>query len=228
MSEPQSVDVSMMMASIVHDVKNSIGMIQNQVEELVPDVQQHSLQTAEKLQRLSLEAGRINNALMHMLGLYRLNEGRLSANIEECYLEDFFTDIEAKFHSNLEMMHIQFDLQLHDPFLSWHFDLQFVETIISNVITNAIRYTDSHLSLCTSEEDEYLVITLIDDGHGYPQSMLECLTEQAELNFKQGSTGLGLFFCNQIAQLHHRGQNRGYIQLDNTPQGGARFRLFIP
>ena len=228
MSEQETIDVSLMMASIVHDVKNSIGMIQNQVEELVPDVQKHSSATAEKLQRLSLEAGRINNALMHMLGLYRLNEGRLQANIEECYMQDFFQDVNSKFQSSLEMMHINLDIQLHDSQLCWFFDQQFVETIISNVITNAIRYTDKQLRLSTQIANNYLVITLIDDGQGYPASMINCLTEQAELNFKQGSTGLGLFFCQRIAQLHKIDGRRGYIHLDNTPQGGARFRLFLP
>ena len=228
MNNQETIDVSLMMASIVHDVKNSISMIQNQVEELVPEVQQHSTKTAKKLQRLSLEAGRINNALMHMLGLYRLNEGRLQANIEECYMQDFLQDVNSKFQSSLEMMHIKLDIQLHDPQLSWFFDQQFVEAIISNVITNAIRYTDNTLQLVTEIDKGYLVITLIDDGQGYPESMLNCLTEQAELNFKQGSTGLGLFFCQRIAQLHHNDDRHGYIQLDNTLDGGARFRLFLP
>ena len=229
MDEQEPVDIALMMASIVHDVKNSLGLIQFHVEELAEEIKKMSPQSARKLQRLSLEAGRINNAMVLMLGIYRLEERMLNPIIEEHYLADFIEDVRAKFNSSLEVMNIELITELEDEELTWFFDQQFAEGIISNVITNAIRYTDNKLELRTYINKPYLVLELKDNGAGYPAAMLECLTDHAEMSFKNGSTGLGLYFSNKIAQLHHADGYQGRIELLNDPvDGGALFRLYLP
>ena len=46
---------------------------------------------------------------------------------------------------------------------------------------------------------------------------------------KSGSTGLGLYFAEQIANIHHSGDKKGYITIDNNSKlGGGRFTLFLP
>ena len=81
----------------------------------------------------------------------------------------------------------------------------------------------------TYEEDGFLVIQIKDDGDGYPEKMIQNAKPQAQMNYKTGSTGLGLYFSSQIAQMHQINDKKGYIELANDEQtGGAIFRLYLP
>ncbi|MCJ8311851.1 MAG: HAMP domain-containing histidine kinase [Saccharospirillaceae bacterium] len=229
MNDHNNLDLALIMASIVHDVKNSLGLIQHQVESMVPQLHDKNPEIAVQLQQLSLEAGRINHGLIHMLGLYRLKEGMLSPCDDECFLMDVLDDVRTKFISSLEVLKIEFTVDQHDPDMIWNFDQTMVDGILSNVITNAIRYTKSKLMLSTYEENGYLVIQIKDDGDGYPENMIQYVQPQTQMNYQTGSTGLGLYFSSQIAQMHQVGDKRGYIELSNDKQtGGAIFRLFLP
>ncbi|BCE02664.1 sensor histidine kinase [Marinicellulosiphila megalodicopiae] len=229
MIDHKDLDVTLIMASIVHDVKNSLGLIQGQVEAMVPELAKSSPESAIKLQQLSLEAGRINHGLIHMLGLYRLKEGMLSPTDEECFVMDIIDDVKSKFVSSLNVLNIEFEVNLHDEDLIWHFDGALVEGILSNVITNAIRYTKSKMVFNTYEKNGYLVLEIRDDGAGYPDAMIQSVQPKTKMNFKSGSTGLGLYFSNQIAQMHCVDDKKGYIELLNDEQThGAVFRLYLP
>jgi len=229
MSDHNNLDLTLIMASIVHDVKNSLGLIQHQVEDMVPQLKDSNSEIAIQLQKLSLEAGRINHGLIHMLGLYRLKEGMLNPLDDECFVMDVLDDVKTKFITSLDVLGIEMSVDLHEPDLLWHFDEALVEGILSNVITNAIRYTNSKLMFTTYEENNYLVIQIQDDGDGYPEAMIKCVDPQTQMNSQTGSTGLGLYFSNQIAHMHVNNDKKGYIELSNDKQtGGAVFRLYLP
>jgi len=229
MNDHNNLDLALIMASIVHDVKNSLGLIQHQVEDMVPQLTDDNREIAVQLQQLSLEAGRINHGLIHMLGLYRLKDGMLSPCDDECFVLDVLEEVRTKFISSLGVLNVEFTIDLHDPDLIWHFDHALVDGILSNVITNAIRYTKSMLMFSTYEDDGYLVIQIIDDGNGYPEKMIKSAEPQTQMNYNTGSTGLGLYFSSQIAQMHQVDDKKGYIELSNDEQtGGAIFKLFLP
>ena len=229
MNDHNNLDLTLIMASIVHDVKNSLGLIQHQVEDMVPQIRNDNPEVAVQLQQLSLEAGRINHGLIHMLGLYRLKEGMLSPIDYECFVLVVLKEVRTKFISSLEVLNVELTIDQHDPDMIWHFDQALVDGILSNVITNAIRYTKSKLMFSTYEENGYLVIQIKDDGNGYPQTMIDCADPKTQMNYQTGSTGLGLYFSSQIAQMHQIEGKKGYIELSNDSKtGGAIFRLFLP
>ena len=74
------------------------------------------------------------------------------------------------------------------------------------------------------------MIAISDDGQGYPPAMLE---HQADyvlgINMSSGSTGLGLYFGQRIAELHQRNGVQGRIALANEGAlGGGEFRIYLP
>ena len=84
--------------------------------------------------------------------------------------------------------------------------------------------------LTIDEEDEQLVISINDDGPGYPQAMLDRQKEFIQgIEPSSGSTGLGLYFASRIAALHGRDGIQGRIEISNGGAlGGGVFRLFLP
>lgn len=224
------MDTNLVLANTVHDVKNSLGLINNEIEEIVQAIEESAPEQAKQLQRIRLEAARINNDLMHMLGMYRVHKGTLSVSLAESMVADLLEEVSSRYQSTLKSLGVEIVIDADDPDMMWFFDPFLIEGILHNVITNAIRYTRSKLTLRAAIEDNWLVIEVRDDGDGYPDAMLHCLDDpiETDMDFNQGSSGLGIYFSSEIAKKHVNGDRQGLVQLSNAPEGGAVFTLRLP
>ncbi|MEX2366246.1 MAG: HAMP domain-containing sensor histidine kinase [Pseudohongiellaceae bacterium] len=230
MSNP--VDMHTIMAATVHDVKNALSLIDNELREVIDSIHEREPESTMKLNRLRLEAGRINNDLVHMLGLYRMNTDTFRPDFDEVLIEDVIHDATSRYQQTLASLGVHLGIELEDPDIAWVIDPVLIEGVLANILTNSIRYTNDRLDFRVFMADGGLCITLTDNGEGYPSNMMNFMSEtpnQGELSFQNGSTGLGLYFCQQIAQLHRQGEAEGYIKLTNHPDhGGAVFTLWLP
>ena len=227
-SQPeQSIDFSMVIASAVHDMKNSLGMLLNSLDELR---QEHGEQLGgtRGFNTLQYEAERVHNDLVQLLGIYRLGEQTLSAHIEEHFVPDFLQENLARHTPLLDGLGIQCSVAADD--LLGFFDEDLLTGVLNNTINNAIRYTRSRIHLTARQQDDYLVIGVEADGRGYPESMQHSgPVSFGSLDFNSGSTSLGLFFASTVAQLHNQGGRKGEIRLRNGGQfGGGVFEIWLP
>lgn len=223
------MDMQTVMASTVHDVKNSLGLIDNQLNESIKKLQNSNPEVAQEIRRIQLECGRINNGMVHMLGLYKLNNGTFNPAIEETYVRDVIHDSISRFSELLSAMGISMSVEFEDDDCIWYLDANLIEGLLGNVLTNSIRYTKSQLRFYVKESDGWLHIQIRDDGLGFPENMLTLLQQPDSVCFQSGATGLGLFFCQKIAEQHVNEERKGYVQLSNDAQThGAIFDLFLP
>lgn len=226
MSE-HNIDFSMVLASAVHDMKNSLGMLLNSLDELRTE-HETSLAASDKFNMLQYEAERMHNDLVQLLGIYRLGENNLSAHMEEHYVPDFLAEHLARHVPLLEGLKIDYEVDADD--INGFFDEDLLTGVLNNTINNAIRYTKSRIRLTARQETGYLVIGVEDDGQGYPESMQHSGTPDfRSLDFNSGSTSLGLFFASSVAKLHTEGERTGSIQLKNGGRlGGGIFEIWLP
>lgn len=225
--EAQSIDFSMVLASAVHDMKNSLGMLLNSLDELRQE-QEQSIGESSRFNTLQYEAERMHNDLVQLLGIYRLGENNLSAHIEEHFVPDFLSEHMARHTPLLDGLGIELTIEADE--INGFFDEDLLTGVLNNTINNAIRYTKSKIKLTASERQGFLVIGVEDDGEGYPQSMQHSGTPSFKsLDFKSGSTSLGLFFASSVAQLHSEGDRNGSIRLHNGGSlGGGVFEIWLP
>ncbi|MDF1643606.1 MAG: HAMP domain-containing sensor histidine kinase [Pseudomonadales bacterium] len=220
-------DFSLLLASAVHDMKNSIGMLLSTVEQLDQSDISEDKDSQSKLALLHAEASRINNDLVHLLGIYRLDQDQLCLNYQECFVFDIFQDQVVNNEIIFRSENLKIEIDYNDD-LSWFFDEQLVADVIGNVLINAAKYAKSLIIIKAEIIDAFLKISILDDGNGYPEKMLSNPDELKNgLDFASGSTKLGLFFASRIASEHQKGEQRGYIQLENY-DGGGMFSLWLP
>lgn len=224
------LDMATVLASTVHDVKNSLGLISNQIEEVINELEQVAPEASHKLRRLHMESNRINSGLSHMLGVYRIDNKLLHPSLEEVLVLDVLEDAAARYASTMQSQNIKVSVELEDEELTWYMDPSLVDHVLTNILTNAIRYTKDWIGLSAWIEDDMLCIAIDDNGNGYPDALLNCLAPDASLQVKTSSTGLGIYFASRIAGLHRddKSQKQGSIALINKPDGGARFALWLP
>ncbi|QCI14625.1 HAMP domain-containing histidine kinase [Pseudomonas putida] len=225
----QGLDFSTVIASTVHDLKNSLSALIQAHDQFLARLPEGLRQGTEQ-GVIEHEFRHLNGMLVQMLGLYKLGVNQLPLCPDYHELEDF---IEAQLAAHQEV------LEHRDILATWRidtqsplgfFDRELVASVVANVLTNAIRYAGHALLIGIEEQDEQLVISVNDDGPGYPQRMLERQQDYVQgIDAHSGSTGLGLYFAARIAALHERDGVQGRIEISNGGAlGGGLFRLYLP
>ena len=217
------------LASSIHDIKNSLSLVLNTLDELLEDPSTH-FADRNQANVLRFEASRVNNSLIQLLMLYKMDGQQLSPNVMEHNVEDFLDEIVAANRSLVDSLDIEFSHEC-DPWLSGYFDDNLVQGVLNSAIGNAERYTRDAIRLSACEEDGYLVLRIEDNGGGFPAFMLEQVGTggAAADSFNSGSTQLGLYFASQVAGLHVDGERHGRLALrNNCALGGGCFELWLP
>ncbi|MNH19419.1 Sensor histidine kinase CssS [compost metagenome] len=218
-----------MIASTVHDMKNSLAALTQAHSQWLARLPE-ALRSGSEQGVMEHEFSHLNGMLVQLLGLYKLGVNQLPMCPDYHELDDF---IEAQLAAQQNL------LQHRDILASWRietasplgfFDRELVGSVVANILNNAIRYAGHTLLISVSDEGEQLVLSINDDGPGFPARMLERQQEYVQgIDGKSGSTGLGLYFAARIAALHERNGVKGRIEIANGGVlGGGLFRLYLP
>lgn len=221
-------DLEMLLASCIHDMKNSISMILSSADQL-NETDQSAEQTDEQLANLRYEASRLNNDLMHLLGVYRINERELPIIIDEHEVHEVLQEQFLRNEVLLNKSNMAFELDCDEDEI-WYFDSELIGGVINNILVNAVRYSKQRIRLKARVIDDQLSIEVSDDGCGYPDTMLHTPDKpQKAINYRTGSTSLGLYFAAKVAGLHTKHKQAGHITLQNGGDlGGGIFTLYLP
>jgi signal transduction histidine kinase len=229
------MDYSTILASAIHDMKNSLSMLLNSLDNMIDDQeydQKNNNPNSKKghnFSQMKYEGQRVNSNLLQLLALYRVQNEQYHVQIDNHIVIDFIEDTLAQHMSMFENR--QIDLQVNCDFdLEWFFDQEMVTGVLTNVINNLYRYTKDKVSIEAIIEDDYLVIRVKDNGPGFPEDLQYSLADnQQGISFSSGSTGLGLYFAGVIAGIHHNKGRSGFIITNNEGiDGGGCFSLYLP
>ncbi|MDN7142255.1 HAMP domain-containing histidine kinase [Pseudomonas sp. JQ170] len=225
----QGLDFSTVIASTVHDMKNSLAALTQAHSQWLSRLPE-GLREGSEQGVMEHEFTHLNGMLVQLLGLYKLGVNQLPMCPDYHELDDF---IEAQLAAQQNL------LQHRDILATWRidtasplgfFDRELVGSVIANILNNAIRHAGHALLITVSDEGEQLVLSINDDGPGFSQHMLERQEDYAQgIDAQSGSTGLGLYFAARIAALHERDGVKGRIEIANGGAlGGGVFNLYLP
>lgn len=229
-TEPEPYDFSLILANSVHDMKNSVGMLIGALDELGGGEAGAGDPALRDMSKLRYEAKRLNANLIQLLALYKINELGYALNIVENDVEEVLEECFLEQEAFMELQGVEFEMDC-DPELVWFFDRELVSSVLNSVINNAYRYTRDRIRIGAGTVDGRLALFVEDNGPGYPESMqVNSAPDLGQaIDFKSGSTGLGLYFTATIARMHRHKDRVGYIELANTGiDGGGRFTLYLP
>jgi K+-sensing histidine kinase KdpD len=220
------MDFSDILASIIHDMKNSLGMVINTLDEFADE---NKCIENKKLASLQHESKRLNNNLIALLSLYKIDHGQLTPNIEELGVEEFLEEIVADNQTIASTKGVYLGYECEET-LRGFFDEWLIRGVINNIIGNGLRYTSSKIIIYADMVEDYLVFSIEDDGVGFPQRMIDA---QAAFNqnksLSEGHTQLGIYFASMVANTHKNGGKQGHVQLANKQKlKGGCFSIWLP
>lgn len=226
------MNFSDILASTLHDTKNSLGILFNNLEDIIASCRTENCSKHSEFYMLQYEIQRLNHSLIRLLSLYKAEKSQLAANIDYHAIRDILEEVAAQHKILLSSRGIQLLTECEDG-LFWAFDRNLVEGVLDNVINNAFRYAQVTAKISASTQNGYLVLQIEDDGRGYPPAMLINKEKQPEfkqeIDFKTGSTGLGLYFSMMVAAMHVNQDKKGFISIVNGgSMGGGVFSIYLP
>lgn len=219
---------STILASSVHDIKNSLSMLLGTLDQLEGNCGP-TCPAADKVNQLRYQGQRLNSDLVQLLSIYKIENKEYTPNIAEHNLGDYLQECVHTYAPILTPRGIVIEA-VYDAELVGYFDREMVAGVINNVVNNAYKYSRSRICLSAAASDGYVVLSVADDGQGYPPSMLRTGgVDAGPTDFMSGSTSLGLYFASLVAHMHINQGRRGFVRCANEGiDGGGKFSLMLP
>jgi signal transduction histidine kinase len=226
----ENMDMAETFAMVSHDIKNSLGVLLQDLEAIVESCDVATCSLRKNCAGMEYEVRRINNNLVKMLTLFKVNEGSYVLNLDAHSVLDVLHEAMLEQDSMMQQKGIAFEVECSDD-LYWYFDRNLLMGVLGNVLCNALRYTKDRVRAYAKKIEGGLEISIEDNGAGFPAFMLE---EQRELSlpstgFLNNNTGLGLYFTKRVLDLHRHDQRQGDVVLSNDAEiGGGKLTLLLP
>lgn len=229
----QSLDMSTFLVSSAHDMKNSISVMTVYLEAALQDTpppEGASFSPTELTKQALYEAKRLNDRLIQILALCKLNMGLYPFDPAEVELRGFVDEVLARVRPLAEAKGITLASEISTSEPAWYFDYELVLGVVVQALHNAIKYTRDTIRVCLHADRERLEIRVVDNGVGYPPFMLEQgYPARQSVDIQTGSTGLGLHFAALAAGIHRNQGRTGHTRLENNDGcSGGCFILALP
>ncbi|MCX6175353.1 MAG: ATP-binding protein [Ignavibacteriales bacterium] len=215
---------------IAHDLKNPFVTILGFSELLLADYAE--LNDEERkyyIEEMKKSADLSHNLLQNLLLWSRAQTGRIEFNPQKLNLHNIF-------HENLDLVkatadrkQIQLNHDLPDD-ITLIADEDMLNTIIRNLLTNAIKFTNKGgtISVKAVSNEHDIEIAVADSGVGMDQKTIDNLfrldvTSSASGTESESGTGLGLILCKEFVE-----KNNGKIWVESELGKGSTFYFNLP
>ncbi len=214
---------------IAHDLRAPLGNIKSVLDFISNN--EESLTEEEKtdfIRELNMEAAETFNLLENLLLWSRSQRNGIVINPTRVEIKKLITSILKVYYSIALRKSIEITTNL-EPTLIGFFDYHTIETVIRNILNNAIKFTPSGGTIMVSayNQNDQICIVISDSGIGIPKSRLSSifqLNEVSNINSREDSnTGLGLILSHDFIE-----KNNGSISIKSVVGEGSTFTIMLP
>ena len=212
----------LMQASIAHDLRNPIAIIEGYTEYLenvlkgdemnrkkTTRIARNLRAAAKRLEQYTESVRLLNQTEESQLDRKSVNAKKLASDIaEDLSLLSEQKGIALQITNRLPQEEIQVD-----PALLYR--------VLENILNNALRFAKQEIELEFSLNEDMLSVTVTDDGNGFSQEILNGSEKKILAADKDGHMGIGLSVSRLLCRKHG-----GRLELSNT-SGGARVKISI-
>ena len=213
-------------SSLSHELRTPLTAITGWSETLLQsdDLDENTQRGMKIIHR---EAGRLTEMVLSLLDYTRIQDGRMTLNMETADLRAEFEDTVFMYGSRLEAdgIHLEY-LENEDDIPEISCDPQRMRQVFLNILDNASKHGGEggriDAEICSVEDS--VIVRIRDYGPGIPEDEIPLVKKK----FYKGSSkargsGIGLAVCDEIVEMHG-----GQLILENAPGGGTLVTVQLP
>ncbi|TRX69328.1 hypothetical protein EO216_14790 [Flammeovirga kamogawensis] len=212
-----------------HEFKTPLATILTNLDLMELTLNKENLLEVDRMNRfmdrMRSESTRLTILMDEVLQLGKIEAGKTPFKPIKVNTLLFISDYVSEFKrrsSTERQIDITFDLKEKEVWL----DVNLMEHVLDNLLTNAIKYSEKEVGIFVSTSGEGLLIEVVDKGIGIPLSEFSQLFDSffrgSNTNHIQG-TGLGLVIAKEFVELHN-----GIIVCETEENKGTTFKVVIP
>lgn len=211
--------------TISHDIRAPLNIISGSAE-LAMDTREKKRRNSH-LNNIRIVCKHVVHLLNNLLDVYRLNEAKETRNDVPFSLNDLLERVASGFSHVVTNKGILFRPDFKDTDVNLYGDVDRIEQIMDNLLTNAVKFTESGaIELNARYHDDVLLLEVKDSGIGMSPETLsrifrpfERLTSATNVD----GVGLGLPITKGIVRLLG-----GEIKVTSDIGQGTTFRVTLP
>lgn len=204
--------------NVSHELRNPLmsicGYAQGIERGIFPDSKQAAHTILEESQRLT-------ELVSSLLTLSQIENGQNTPTLQPLCVSDCISDSLDRAAGSALQKQVDIRYPSEDATLWALGDEDLLAHVLDNLLSNAIRYARSCVSVAARAESGHVLITVRDDGGGIAPQDLPHLFERCYKG-KGGHFGIGLAIAHSASE-----QMRGVLTAQNAPEGGACFTLTL-
>lgn len=217
--------------NITHELRTPIFLITSPLEELLTSKEGRGPVSVPKsfLVGMYRNAMKLNKLISRIIDFRKLESGKLKLEPQSLNLVAFCKDLTVDYEALCQQKNIIFHFLPSRTVIRVEFDPEKMEILLSNLISNAFKYTPEggKIVLSIDETDEKITLVVEDNGIGIKKEFQDAIFErffQVE-NTEIFSTGdgIGLSFVKHLVELHD-----GTIHVESELNKGAKFIVELP
>ena len=213
-------------SNLSHELRTPLTAINGWSETLLGD-ENLDEQTARGMKIISKESERLTEMVLSLLDFSRLQDNRLTLNVETADIRAEFEDTVYMYSSRLHQDGIQLEyLDNDDDIPLIDCDCKRLRQVFLNILDNAAKHgrEGGRIEASMSYEKGMVVVRIRDFGPGIPEAELPMVKKKFyKGSSKNRGTGIGLAVCDEIVDLHG-----GNLTLENAPGGGTLVTIRLP
>ena len=214
-----------LMTNIAHELRTPLSLMYNPVKDLLDEKAVKNLDY-ERIERIFNQINKMNILVDSILDTSKNEMNIADMDIEPVDINNWLSNLlqDFKIDCHGKGLHLVFqpDISLE----SVNIDKKFVEIAINNLVTNAIKYSESGtITVSTSANNTSMFITVKDEGRGFscnPENLFQRYYREQE-NDNISGYGLGLSYARLLIRMMN-----GDIKASKNSGKGSTFTISLP
>lgn len=215
---------------IAHEIRTPVSLIIGPLETLKTQWQKigrtvsDSAAVSSTLDVIDRNAQRLLGLVNQLLDFNKVQQKELKVRFTLCHIKEIMRAVAERFEPTLRQNGATLKVEYPDDDFVAAVDAEGLTKIISNLMTNATKYTKDRVRLTCVVEQEQFVIEVEDNGCGIgPEEQQRIFNPFYQAKDNKPGTGIGLSIVSNLVAAH-----RGKVEVKSEVGKGSLFQVTLP
>ena len=206
--------------NIIHEIRTPLSLIKAPLESIMQSIIANE-EINENLQVMDRNVERLHTLADQLLDFRKIEQNTIVFNFKPYDITKIVQRVTYRYKAACKLKSIAYEVSLPEEPLICVVDSEAINKIISNLLSNALKYAVSKINVKLTHTDKTISLEVINDGSHIPEKYWENIfqpffqvNDDKDIFRKEGS-GIGLALVKSLVE-NHSGKINVFSEPDNT------------